>query len=262
MLELLTFDLMVDNPYQRLFDQLGQLGLVHNRPLREAAWAYCNDACLTVLPLLLESRDISIAAIFFATSVTHEKIDDINGDPWWRVLSGNEVRCVKALDTMLEFYAENPLRKSDSRYQGSPEFSLESTRRRGEMMLSQTEAGSSNNGTPMGTDGGMQSPRGQSDRHADGDNGGADTDKSHSRKESDGGGLAEADSRVGGGDSDVVLKAAANNMDVYVGKSNGARVRSPLKRKSVEMGGDEEGTGRGEKRPRRNDEEEGEVPEH
>ncbi|KAL2154711.1 hypothetical protein VTH82DRAFT_3387 [Thermothelomyces myriococcoides] len=162
MLEALTFDLLVDNPYVRLHEYMGQLNLLRNMRLRDSVWAFCNDACLTVLPLLLNARDIAIAAIFFATAVTREKIDDINGEPWWKYLRGSETHTVNAVNLMLEFYKENPLRKQDSKVPSSPKFDLESTRRRGEINLSQMDLDSSqyDTPTPAGTDrGGTQSPR-------------------------------------------------------------------------------------------------------
>ncbi|KAK3937177.1 serine threonine kinase PRP4 [Diplogelasinospora grovesii] len=259
MLEILTFDLVVDNPYQRLYDHLGQLGLIHNKKLRESAWAFCNDSCLTVLPLLLPAHEISISAIFWATSVTHEKIDDVNGEPWWRFLKGTEAHAAKAVYTMTEFYKENPLRKQDAQYPGSPEFNLENTRRRGETINSLTEAGSSHNGTPtpMGSVGdraGTQSPRGGGGG-GKGANGRADRERDdsyNSKKDSD-------ESSIG--DSDAVLKAAANDLTAHEGKPNGSGIRSPgIKRKSsFDMDVDDSDSDRDRKKARMTDEDEGEI---
>lgn len=152
MLELLTFDLMVDNPYHRLFDLLSQLEVSQNKTLRQAAWAFCNDACLTSLPLLMDARDVAVAAIFFASAHTSQPIDDVGGDPWWRHLGGDEERCVRAIDGMRQFYTENPLRRQNPSI-GSPAFLLENTRRRGEALLSQTPPPAA---TPLG---GAESPR-------------------------------------------------------------------------------------------------------
>jgi hypothetical protein len=150
MLEQLTFDLMIDNPYRHLFELLGQLDIVHNKSLRQAAWAFCNDACLTSIPLLIEARDVAISAIFFASVHTHQQIDDINGEPWWRYLNGDEDRCVNAIEVMRQFYTENPLRKQNPSLP-SPAFDLENTRRRADTMLSQPDTLSSN-GTPRELD--------------------------------------------------------------------------------------------------------------
>ncbi|KAG8421128.1 hypothetical protein J3459_004066 [Metarhizium acridum] len=150
MLEQLTFDLMIDNPYRHLFELLGQLDIVHNKNLRQAAWAFCNDACLTAIPLLIEARDVAISAIFFASVHTHQQIDDINGEPWWRYLNGDEERCTNAIEVMRQFYTENPLRKQNPSLP-SPAFDLENTRRRADTLLSQPDTLSSN-GTPMELD--------------------------------------------------------------------------------------------------------------
>lgn len=258
MLEILTFDLVVDNPYQRLYDHLGQLDLIHNKRIREAAWAFCNDSCLTVLPLLMEGRDLSISAIFYASAVTQEKIDDVRGEAWWKLLRGNEDLVIKAVDTMSEFYSENPLRKQIPTYPGSPVFNLESTRRSGEAMLSQTEAGSSHNGTPMGTDRGTQSPRSRINGKGDGEHEPAD------KATREAGYVATVESELQGskGDSDAALKAAAADLDVHKGKPNGNNIRSPsgVKRKSLALGQDSEAE-KQPKRPRTDDEDEGEVRE-
>ena len=168
MLEQLTFDLMIDNPYRHLFELLGQLDIVHNKHLRQAAWAFCNDACLTALPLLIEARDVAISAVFFASIHTNHQIDDVDGEPWWRYLNGDEERCAKAIEVMRQLYTENPLKKQNPSLP-SPPFYLESTRRRGDNLLSQTDPLSSNVGTPMELDRGSRSPGGRV-------NGGAEKD--------------------------------------------------------------------------------------
>lgn len=154
MLEQLTFDLMIDNPYRHLFELLGQLELVHNKNLRQAAWAFCNDACLTALPLLIDARDVAITAIFFASAHTNQQIDDTNGEPWWRYLRGDESRCAKAIEIMRQFYAENPLRKQNPSLP-SPAFHLEHTRRRGDTAQDQGDPLSTSNGS---LDRGSRSP--------------------------------------------------------------------------------------------------------
>lgn len=155
MLEQLTFDLMIDNPYRHLFDLLELLGIVHNKNLRQAAWAFCNDACLTALPLLIEARDVAISAIFFGSVHTSQQIDDIEGESWWKYLKGDEDRCAKAIEVMRQFYTENPLRKQNPSLP-SPAFHLENTRRRGDALLSQTDLSST--GTPMDVDRASRSP--------------------------------------------------------------------------------------------------------
>ena len=170
MLEQLTFDLMVDNPYRHLFELLGQLDIVHNKHLRQAAWAFCNDACLTTLPLLIEARDVAIGAIFFASVYTNQQIDDMHGDAWWKFLNGDEGRCARAIEVMGRFYKENPLRKQNPSLP-SPAFDLENTRRRADTLPSQAETVSST-GTPLDLERASRSPaaraNGGPDRGGDG----------------------------------------------------------------------------------------------
>jgi protein BUR2 len=155
MLEILTFDLTIDNPYQRLFELLSQLEMVHNRPLRHAAWGFCNDACLTSLPLHMEARDVAIAAIFFASIHTKQNIDDVSGEPWYRVLSCDEEKCCGAVDLMYNFYLENPLQKQNPSMP-SPPYKLDSTRKTGDPLHgSQTPSAA----TPLDMDRSTQSPR-------------------------------------------------------------------------------------------------------
>lgn len=250
MLEALTFDLCVENPYQRLYEHLNALDMVHNKRLRESAWAFCNDACLTVLPLLMEARDISVAAVFFASTVTQCLIfDQPNGEPWWRALRGDEALMMRAVELISNFYSENPLRKQ-APTPGSPKFDLESTRRKGEdgLYLSQ-------NGTPMGTDGGgsTQSPAPPA----------ANSQTADDKEPAGGGERDEQDAAKGDpGDSDAALKAAANDLDVHQGRPNGRDVKSPGNKRRL-LGGEEGEVeeGRDSKRARTEDpdEDEGEV---
>lgn len=248
MLETLTFDLMVDNPYQRLYDCLAQLDLLHNRRMRDAAWAYCCDSALTVLPLLMNAREIAISAIFFATVSLGDKIeDDRDGEPWWRALKGDESLTQSAISVVMDFYSENPLRKSDSRYQGSPVFSLENTRR-GRDLPSQTEAGSSQNGTPC---------RPERD---DDDSGAADIKKESVENGEDD--PMDIDASATKADSDTAMNTAASDLDHHDGKHNGNTngLKSPgVKRKSPDL--EPDGADREQKRARLSDESEGEVRE-
>ncbi|GAB1310529.1 Cyclin-like domain-containing protein [Madurella fahalii] len=278
MLETLTFDLVVDNPYARLYEHFSLLDLVHNKTLRDAAWAFCNDACLTVLPLLLPARDVSVAAIFWATSVTRDKIDDVHGEAWWHFLKASESNTIQAVDLMTAFYKENPLRKQDAKVPGSPEFNLESTRRRGELSLSQMDldsAASQYGGTPApsGTDrAGTQSPTragtrvngraGQGEKAAAG---GAvvvkseDVDAESGVKNGEMRDL-EAASRMSRGDSDAALKAAANDLSSHERGANGdARGGGGLVSPGVKRWGEGGGEEREPKRAKLEDEDEGEI---
>lgn len=221
MLEQLTFDLMIDNPYRHLFELLGLLDIVHNKNLRQAAWAFCNDACLTALPLLIEARDVAISAIFFGSVHTSQQIDDIEGESWWKYLKGDETRCAKAIEVLRQFYSENPLRKQNPSLP-SPAFHLENTRRRADTLLSQNDL-SSTGGTPMDVDQASRSP--------------------HSRTN----GVAENSSFAKGRSQEGSSQA----------KESDYAPRSPSKRQLP----DTEAEDREGKRPRVSDEEEGEEGE-
>lgn len=216
MLENLTFDLVVEDPHNALYNILGQIGAIHNKHLRHAAWAFCNDACLSTLPLLMEARDIAIASIYFSSNFTKQPIDDINGKPWWETLDGNTDLIVKAIDVLHEFYMENPLRKQENPYQGSPEFNLENTRK---------AEGSSTNVTPR-TDRDTASPKARANGTTD------------NRAESIN---AEHTSQTVPGNSDAALKEAANDPATHAASNgndesvDGSGLVSPSsKRKGVE----------------------------
>ncbi|KAI1328310.1 cyclin-like protein [Xylariaceae sp. FL0255] len=239
MLEALTFDVMLDNPHFKLYEFLGQVGTIHNKSLRHAAWAFCNDSCLTILPLVMDARDIAIASIFFSSNFTGEHIDDQNGEPWWKSLSASEDHCVRAIEIMKEFYVENPLRKSENPYSGSPNFSLENTRRRAD------EPSSSNNASPV-SEPATQSPKAKSN--------GQDDDVARREAES---AAAEAASQSAPGNSDVMLKEAANNLAIH-SSTNSDSLPSPSKRKVADPPSLES---REQKRQRLSSVDEGEVDE-
>lgn len=220
MLENLTFDLIVANPHKELYKLLEQINQIHNKGIRHAAWAFCNDACLTTLPLLMEARDIAIASIFFSSTFTRERIDDVDGQPWWQFLQGNEELIVKAVNVAKDFYIENPLRKPENPYQGSPEFSLQNTR-----------GSSSTNATPM-TDRDTASPRGA---RVNGTDATADSQK---EPQSTSTYAAEEASRLAPGDSDAALKEAANDPATHSttnGDNNGLISPRPPKRRDPEI---------------------------
>jgi protein BUR2 len=233
MLEKLTFDLMIDTPYSQLYKALERINYIHNKGLRHAAWAFLNDSCLTLLPLLMDARDIAIASIFFSSIYAKEQINDIHGKPWWDYLEADENKIAKAVDVLRAFYHENPLKKPDKEnpYQGSPEFKLDNSRKASE--------GSSTNPTPL-TDRDTQSPKARTN--------GTDSRDAISA-------AAEEASRAPG-DSDAALKEAANNPATH--PTNGSGLVSPSKRREVESLVSDT---REQKRQRMSSDDEGEVQE-
>lgn len=133
MLELLTFDLVVDTPHTHLLRCLEILSIEENKSLRNIAWAFLNDSCMTPLCLMMPALDITIAAIYFAVKLNNETLPDVDNKPWWHCIDGDPEKIVKAVTVVSRFWTENPLRKND-RPQGSSPSSqddLERTRRRG-----------------------------------------------------------------------------------------------------------------------------------
>jgi hypothetical protein len=241
MLEMLTFDLMVEHPYHRLFDQLTTLNLHHNKRMRDAAWTFLNDCCLTVIPLLMEAREIATSAIFFAATVTDIQINDLDGRPWWIALGGNPEKMSRACHILAEFLRDNPLQKKQQPgVPGSPVFNLESTRRSGEdippVIYSQTDDGNATrDGTPaLAT---QSQDRGVSQEPSKAGSGSlAENERPTIR-----------DTSQNPGNSDVGLKAAANDLDAHDGQPNGL---SDGKRKAAEEDAVAEQEGRASKRAR------------
>jgi protein BUR2 len=135
MLEYLTFDVVLQSPYEFLRDYLRRLQVEENKALRNIAWAFLNDSCLTVLCLMMPPKDIAAGAIYFAAKGSQTQIaDDENGAPWWEQIGGNTDLITKAVGVMNDFYTENPLKRADNPYGQSPasgnEDDLERTRGR------------------------------------------------------------------------------------------------------------------------------------
>jgi protein BUR2 len=134
MLELLTFDVVLQSPYTILYDHLQKLQIEDNKPLRNVAWAFLNDSCLTTLCLLMPAKDIAIGSIYFAAKFLGDTIpDDENGGPWWEQLGGDPDKIIRAVGVLSEFWSDNPLKRAENPYgeSASSGDDLDRTRRRG-----------------------------------------------------------------------------------------------------------------------------------
>jgi protein BUR2 len=136
MLEILTFDVVLQSPYNFLYNYLQKLQVEDNKALRNVAWAFLNDSCLTMMCLMMPPKDIAAGAIYFAAKGTQSQIpDDESGSPWWEQIGGKADLITKAVGVMNDFYTENPLKRTDNPYEQSPasgnEDDLERTRGRG-----------------------------------------------------------------------------------------------------------------------------------
>lgn len=124
LLEAICFDLSLEPPYKTLFELLVYFGEESNKRLRNAAWAFVNDSCLTMLCLLFPSRTIAASALYAAAKHCDVSFpDDPFGRPWWDV-AGVELRSIrKACNFMAGVYENTPLRggRDGGIYERTPE---------------------------------------------------------------------------------------------------------------------------------------------
>ena len=109
MLEAICFDLSLEPPYKTLFDLLVFFGEEHNKRLRNAAWAFVNDSCLTTLCLLFPSRTIATSSLYAAAKHCDVSFpDDERGRPWWDVTGVKISDIRKACNYMADIYEGVP----------------------------------------------------------------------------------------------------------------------------------------------------------
>ncbi|KAL9123592.1 MAG: hypothetical protein Q9217_006992 [Psora testacea] len=109
LLEAICFDLRLEPPYKTLYDLLLLFGKENNKKLRNAAWAFISDSCLTTLCLLFPSRTIATSALYAAAK--HSSIafpDDDRGRPWWDVIGEDLEDVRRACNYMAEVYQVVP----------------------------------------------------------------------------------------------------------------------------------------------------------
>jgi protein BUR2 len=130
LLEYLTFDLVLESPYNTLFAFLRELGVHKHEKLRNVAWAFINDGMHSTICLSLPSKDIAIAALYFAAQFINDPLpDDDKGNPWWERLGGSADKIVKGVKILSNFWKENPLMRQDNPYERSPIYSAEDLNR-------------------------------------------------------------------------------------------------------------------------------------
>lgn len=135
LLEALCFDMVVESPHKLLFDLLKRLQLEHNKKLRNAAWAFVNDSCLTTLCLRFPCRVIAAAAVYCAAKFcgpdvlaslpgasTETAEDTLTSDlpssqaptqqrpqtPWWRTIRVSLADIKRACNRMADAYEGAP----------------------------------------------------------------------------------------------------------------------------------------------------------
>ena len=109
LLEAICFDLSLEPPYKTLFELLLFFREEHNKRLRNAAWAFVNDSCLTMLCLLFSSRTIATSALYVAAKHCEVAFpDDAQGRPWWDVIGVDLGDIQKACNYMAGIYENVP----------------------------------------------------------------------------------------------------------------------------------------------------------
>ena len=130
LLEFLTFDLVLESPYNSLYKCLRDLGIEGHAKLRNLAWAFLNDGSHTTICLSLTSKDIAISAIYFATQFSQDTIpDDEDGTAWWERLGGTANNIVKGCSILTKFWRENPLARAENPYERSPIYTADDLNR-------------------------------------------------------------------------------------------------------------------------------------
>lgn len=125
LLEALCFDLSLEATYKTLFDMLLQFHAEENKRMRNAAWAFVNDSCLTQSCLLFPSR--TIAASAFHAGARHAGFaiaDDELGGPWWNFVGVKIQDIRKASNYMADSYANTTSKagKEGMLYERTPEY--------------------------------------------------------------------------------------------------------------------------------------------
>jgi len=229
MLELLTFDVVLESPYNCLFNFLKDLQIESNKPMRNIAWAFLNDSCMTILCLLMPPKDIAVASIYFSAKFNNERLpDDQNGAPWWVRLNGKPERINQAIDVMADFYTENPLQKRENPYERSPGSSgedLDRTRLR-------AESHSPIYGPPVDRE------EAEGENHADKATNGHAREDMAKRDDAD-----EGEIEPEAGDDDSKLKAIANDPSTHeplhgYGLANGFAVGDGKRKENAEATGE------------------------
>lgn len=124
LLEAICFDLSLEPPYKILFELLAGFGEQDNKRLRNAAWAFVSDSCLSMLCLLFPSRTIAASALYAAAKHCDVSFpDDDKGNPWWDAAGVDLNHIRKAINFMAGVYEIAPLRGSrdSAKYERTPE---------------------------------------------------------------------------------------------------------------------------------------------
>lgn len=114
LMEALCFDFSLEPPYKTLFELLLRFKAEDNKKLRNAAWAFINDSCMTVMCLLFPSRTIAAGALYAAAKHCDVSFpDDEHGRPWWKIAGVDLVEIRRACNFLADIY--EPIQASRAR---------------------------------------------------------------------------------------------------------------------------------------------------
>ncbi|KAF2244219.1 cyclin-like protein [Trematosphaeria pertusa] len=114
LLESLCFDLSVEPPYKTMYDMLKYYGVEHNKRLRNAAWAFLSDSCLTQLCLLFTSHTIAAASLYAGARMVDIELPDEDGKPWWEIQHVKLRDIRRACNIMADIYEQTPNKDGES----------------------------------------------------------------------------------------------------------------------------------------------------
>ena len=114
LLESLCFDLSVEPPYKTMYDMLRYYGVEHNKPLRNAAWAFLSDSSTTQLCLLFDSRTIAAASLYAAARLVDVTFPEDEGKPWWEVQYVKLRNIRRACNLMADAYEAKPSKDGET----------------------------------------------------------------------------------------------------------------------------------------------------
>ena len=105
LMEALCFDFSLEPPYKTLFELLLRFSVEDNKKLRNAAWAFINDSCMTVMCLLFPSKTIAAGALYAAAKHCEVAFqDDEHGRPWWVIAGVDLAEMRRACNFLADIY--------------------------------------------------------------------------------------------------------------------------------------------------------------
>ena len=113
LLETLCFDILLDSPYKLMYGMLKHYHLENNKKLRDAAWAFLSDLCLTQLCLKYSARTLAAASLYCGARHTGTELPDANGKTWWENLGVQIENVRRACEELAGIFRLAPGKEGD-----------------------------------------------------------------------------------------------------------------------------------------------------